>query len=462
MALTQEQIRAKSKEALTLSDFIDGLKDPTKTATPQYAINAAKSLSQQRYGSMDAGDKREPGLNFKNTSADSQLTDADFQNAYGVSRTDYLKANDAYRAEVSRKDAEAAAHNDRGVKLGTAAMLAVMGGGALLGGGSAAAAGAETGGLLGGGTSIAALTPEAVAAGGTGAANAAVAGMGGAAGIGSAGGALGVAGGGLLGGGSISALTPAEVYAGGMPTANSAVAGITPTQIGMAGAEGATSIGALTPAQVQAGGTTTANSTLNGITPSSIANSGTPVSSTNYFEQAQKALKAGSAVQGLMGGSSQGGGMAGDSTSTNQIDPRMAKYIYGDDTTKGILDIARGLYEKNPDGMNEQMRQGLNNQWNTLNDPALKQGYQQMANTGMGLLSMPIAGNPFSNGMGGRPQAMQSQQMPQFNPSAYQGLLGGSQQMQSPFSLMNAGKALIPDEQYRSGSNSNIFKMLGG
>jgi hypothetical protein len=310
MALTQAQIRAKSKEALTLSDFIDGLKDPTKTSTPKYAVDAAQSLSQQRYGSMDAADKRESGLQFKKTSADSQLNEADFKTAYGVSRSDYQKANDAYRAEVERKDAEAAAHNDRGVKLGTAAMLAVMGGGALLGGSAGSAAGAEAGGgLLGsGGTSIAALTPEAVAAGGTGIANTAIAGMGGAAGIGSAGGALGVAGSGagLLGGGS--------------------------------------SISALTPEAVQAGGTATATTSANAITPSAIANSGGGLNvaggATNYLDQAKNVAKTGNAVRGLInqGGNNNGGNMAaGTSTTTSTIDPRMQEILYGKDGKNGYL-----------------------------------------------------------------------------------------------------------------------------
>lgn len=215
---------------------------------------------------------------------------------------------------------------------------------------------------------------------------------------------------GLLGSTSIAAMTPEAAFAGGVGTANTAVAG-------MGGAAGISAAGG----GLASGGSSLLNS----------------------------ALKAGNAVKGLIGGGGGigggiGGGMAGNSTQTQHIDPRMAKYIYGDTTQKGILDLSKGMYDKNPDGMNDQMRQGLNSQWNTLNDPALKQGYQQMANTGMGLMNIPIAGNPFTNGMGGKPQASQQQQMPAFNPSSYSGgLIGAQPQSQSPFDLIKAGQGLI-------------------
>lgn len=325
------------------------------------------------------------------------------------------------------------------------AMLAAIGGAGAYGAMGAGAAGAGAGvgageagaaagggGLLGGGggASIAAMTPEAAYAGGLASSNAAVAGMGGASGIGSAGGALSVAGagqaaasggGGLLGGGgggnSISAMTPQEVYAGGQASANGAVSGMgTPASIGQAG-------GALSVAP-------------------------------NYLGMAKNGLSAAKSLSGALGGVGQGqgggGGMA-NGTTQSQIDPRMAKYIYGDESNQGILDIAQKMYQSNPSGMNAQMVQGMNNQWNTLNDPKLKAGYDQIQNQGLGLLNMPMAGNPFTRGQtSAQPAGIPAYQVESL-PNA--GLLGAS-----PFSLMGAGKATInPDmlKAYMGGNFTN-------
>lgn len=85
------------------------------------------------------------------------------------------------------------------------------------------------------------------------------------------------------------------------------------------------------------------------------------------------------------------------STSTNQskLDPRMDPYIYGPD---GVLPAAQDWYKANKTGLNDQMRQGLATQTAVLNDPATMAGYKQMQGLGSGLLSLPIAGNPFSDG----------------------------------------------------------------
>jgi hypothetical protein len=345
-----------------------------------------------------------PKIPYKDT-----LTDEEYLLKYGLTRDQDVAKSEDYMKKATEDMMRNNADSDRQFNRLRNLTLAGIGGGVLsssglLGGTSSAAGGAGSTGS--GTTAFTAMTPAQVYAGGLGASNAAVAGMGGAAGIGAAG-----AGSGLLGGGnSIAALTPEAVQAGGTAAATNSASALTPQAIGSAG-------GALN------------------VAPAGV----------DYLGQAQKGLKAASTISGLLGGGQgQGGGMGGDSTRTNQIDPRMAKYIYGDENGKGILDLAKGLYDNNPDGMNDQMRQGLNSQWNFLNDPALKQGYQHISNTGLGLMSMPIAGNPFTNGMGGRPQAMQSQQMPQFNPSSFQGLLSGGQPQQDPFSLMQAGNSFIP------------------
>lgn len=131
-------------------------------------------------------------------------------------------------------------------------------------------------------------------------------------------------------------------------------------------------------------------------------------------------------IGGLMGseGSSQ--------TQKNEIDPRMAKYIYGEDGKGGLLSEASKWYENNKTGLNPQMLQGLNTQWAVLNDPANMGAYTQMRNLGSGLMSAPVMGNPFSDGRAslsgglGMPQ-MRSMQGGQGGSG---GLLGAMNQMQ--------------------------------
>jgi hypothetical protein len=91
---------------------------------------------------------------------------------------------------------------------------------------------------------------------------------------------------------------------------------------------------------------------------------------------------------------------AGDagSSSQNKIDPRIEKYIYGADGNGGLLGDANAWYQGNKTGLNDQMRQGLNQQWQTYNDPSVMAGYRQQQNLGSGLLGAPVMGNPFSDG----------------------------------------------------------------
>lgn len=107
---------------------------------------------------------------------------------------------------------------------------------------------------------------------------------------------------------------------------------------------------------------------------------------------------AGAAI-GVVGGA-MSGGEGGSSTTKQEIDPRFAKYLYGDEegTNKGLLSDAYDWYSKNKSGMNDQMLQGLNSQWNVLSDPKTMAGYQQMSNLGSGLMGTPVVGNPFADG----------------------------------------------------------------
>ena len=73
----------------------------------------------------------------------------------------------------------------------------------------------------------------------------------------------------------------------------------------------------------------------------------------------------------------------------------MEQLLYG---AGGIIPNASDWYSKNSSGLNSQMVQGMNNQWNQLGASA--QGFNQMQNLGMGLMGGGAAGNPFTGGGG--------------------------------------------------------------
>jgi hypothetical protein len=106
---------------------------------------------------------------------------------------------------------------------------------------------------------------------------------------------------------------------------------------------------------------------------------------------------AGAAV-GVVGGALSGGGKSGSQSTTQEVDPRLAKYLYGEDGEGGLLADVSKWYQANKSGLNDQMAQGLNTQWNVYNDPRTLGGYQQMSNLGSGLMSTPVVGNPFADG----------------------------------------------------------------
>jgi hypothetical protein len=90
---------------------------------------------------------------------------------------------------------------------------------------------------------------------------------------------------------------------------------------------------------------------------------------------------------------------AGAADRVGKIDPRFDALLYGDDKSNaGLLNNAQSWYNANQSGLNPQMLQGLNDQWRTLSDPNLRNGYNNMANMGAGLMNAPIAGNPFTDG----------------------------------------------------------------
>lgn len=132
----------------------------------------------------------------------------------------------------------------------------------------------------------------------------------------------------------------------------------------------------------------------------------------------------GSIIASDKGGSSQ--------STTQEVDPRLAKYLYGEEGDGGLLSDVDKWYQANKSGLNDQMAQGLNTQWNVFNDPRTLGGYQQMTNLGSGLMGTPIVGNPFGDGrlsLGGGNLGMGSQQpqAPQQAPQSY-GMPASAQQ----------------------------------
>lgn len=104
---------------------------------------------------------------------------------------------------------------------------------------------------------------------------------------------------------------------------------------------------------------------------------------------------AGPLIGGLLGGSED----APTQTQTsNTLDPRIAKYVYGDSSTTGILPSAADWFNQNKSGLNQQMIDGLNRQYNVYSDPNVAQGYTNQQNLGQALLGAGIAGNPFTDG----------------------------------------------------------------
>lgn len=122
----------------------------------------------------------------------------------------------------------------------------------------------------------------------------------------------------------------------------------------------------------------------------------------------------GAGIGALAGGSSGGGG----ATQSTTLDPRMANFVYGADGKSGLLGDAQSIYSQQMKngGLNNMQRQGMDMQYQYLTSPQYMQGAQSLYDTGAGLLSGGVAGNPF-NRQQQRPQ--QGGQRPgfQFSPT---------------------------------------------
>lgn len=90
-------------------------------------------------------------------------------------------------------------------------------------------------------------------------------------------------------------------------------------------------------------------------------------------------------------------GGAKESTQKQELDPRMQGLLYGDGKSTGLFAQAQSLYNANPSGMNDRMRQGLDTQYNYLTSPQYMQMMQQLMSTGGGLMGRGVAGNPYAS-----------------------------------------------------------------
>lgn len=110
------------------------------------------------------------------------------------------------------------------------------------------------------------------------------------------------------------------------------------------------------------------------------------------------------------------------SSTSNQIDSRLAPYVYGEDGKGGLLGDVAALYKEQAaqGGMNEMQRAGLESQRQVYASPQYTQGYDAMRSMGLGLLGGGVSQNPFTSGgqmgsMGGQMGGLL--QRPMTNPS---------------------------------------------
>lgn len=115
----------------------------------------------------------------------------------------------------------------------------------------------------------------------------------------------------------------------------------------------------------------------------------------------------GSVLGGLLGGND-----SEQAQTSNQIDPRLAPYVYGKDGKGGLLSDVAKLYAQQSaqGGLNDLQRSGLESQRQVYASPQYTQGYDAMRSMGMGLLGGGVSQNPFtSGGQQSQPQTQQQQ-----------------------------------------------------
>ena len=142
-----------------------------------------------------------------------------------------------------------------------------------------------------------------------------------------------------------------------------------------------------------------------------------------FITTAGGGMLAATVVGGLLGGNKNLSGGSNSQTQTNQMDPKVAEYVYG------LLGNANDLYKKQAanGGLNDLQRAGLQQQVNVLSDPNYTSGYNAMKQMGLGLMGGGMAGNPWTKQGGQSPVSQagwgtsaptQSYMPASFNPAA--------------------------------------------
>lgn len=114
-----------------------------------------------------------------------------------------------------------------------------------------------------------------------------------------------------------------------------------------------------------------------------------------FITTAGGGMLAATVVGGLLGGGNKGlTGGSQSQTQQQQMDPKVAEYVYG------LLGNANDIYKQQSKngGLNDLQRAGLQQQIGVLSDPAFTSGYNQMRNMGMSLMGDGVAGNPWTSG----------------------------------------------------------------
>lgn len=267
------------------------------------------------------------------------------------------------------------------------------------------------GGSLLGGIDIAGALGSGLGSVATGGAGATLAGLSplGAAGLG-AGIMNGAGGAGAVGGAEAASLIPGATGVGitgaGMSSADkAALLGADGYGAGMTGAQ----TGAFDTVLGATGSTSLANLAAGGV--------GALGGLGNAIGGIANAVGGAKNLAGIVGGiaGAVDGGKDQTSTTSQQIDPRMAQYLYGTGygDKNSLLGAAQDWWKNNQSGMNANMAQGLDTLKSLYTSPGYTQGYTQMRDVGQGLLGRQIAGNPFTQGgLLGAPAQGQQAQMP--------------------------------------------------
>lgn len=79
---------------------------------------------------------------------------------------------------------------------------------------------------------------------------------------------------------------------------------------------------------------------------------------------------------------------------TRTLDPRIDSRVFGDG---GLMSNVDSWYQQNKSGQNEQMKKSQEWLRGMLSSPEAQQGLARMYGSSQGLLSQPVAGNPFLN-----------------------------------------------------------------